>query len=165
MSQEFAPPVSLSSFGYSPICGLYVEINNTKYSRTSDATLRDLLNHPPAHQDESEEFYMAQLRHYGMEPQESIQAAKKTLLAAFQGDKGLAVPENMVQLEKDLAAESRDSNAAGKQESRKQTPLQKKPNGRETVKRRIDEAELLAGTHTSFQKKSKTNEVCFWKVQ
>lgn len=63
-----------------------------KYSRSSDGTLHDLLNHPPAHQGESEEFYMAQLRHHGMARQESIQAAKKTLLAAFQDVGGLAVP-------------------------------------------------------------------------
>lgn len=32
-----------------PICGLYVEINNMEYWRSRDGTLRDLLNHPPAH--------------------------------------------------------------------------------------------------------------------
>lgn len=160
-----AAPVSLASFFYSPICGLYVEINNTRYSRSSDCTLYDLLDLPPAHQDESTEFYLAQLQHYGMAPQESIQAAKKRLLAAFQGDGGLAVPKNILQLEKELVAEYRDNNAAGNEESRTQTPLQKKPNNGETKKRQRNEAESLAEMHAPSQKKSKLNEVCFWKIQ
>ena len=90
------------------------------------------------------------------------------MLAAFQGDEGLPKPENMLQLEKDLAAESRDIHAAGKQESRKQTPLQKKPNGRETEKRRIDEAELLAGMHAHSQRNPNPTRYAsgkFWEVQ
>ena len=80
-----------------PICGLYVEISHTKDWRSRDGTLHDLMLFtilsdapycidilirekngiqrwaiPPAHQDESEEFYSAQLLHYGLKPQTSL---------------------------------------------------------------------------------------------
>ena len=166
MSRKSGPPVSLPSFSYSPICDLYVEINDTKYSRCGDTTLYDLLNHPPVQQDESKEFYTAQLLHYGLKPQKSVQAAKKMLLAAFQDVGGLAVSENILQLEQELAAEYRDKNAAGKEgDSRKQKPLQKKSNGGETKKRGTNEAELLAAMYAPSHQKSKLNEVCFWEIQ
>ena len=69
---------------------------------------------PPKHQDETGHFYFAQLLHYGLKPVKAKAAAKQRLLDAFGSERTLRVPDNIVQLEKELKILYDYVNAQGK---------------------------------------------------
>lgn len=60
---------------------------------------------PRPHKDEPGHFYIAQLALYGLKPYKTKDAAKKHLLAAFNGGRTLAVAPHIVQLECELKEE------------------------------------------------------------
>ena len=81
---------------------------------------------------------------YGLQHFKSKPAAKKALLTALQGDGGLTVPENILKIERNLAAEYGVKNAAAEKEYQKQKLLGKERNEKERKKRQRDEEDLLA---------------------
>ncbi|KAK1221327.1 hypothetical protein PQX77_015874 [Marasmius sp. AFHP31] len=60
---------------------------------------------PAPHKDSPGWFYCAQLLHYGLKPLKTKAPAKKQLLAAFDKDGVLRVPDNILQIERELKAE------------------------------------------------------------
>ena len=176
MSREFAPPVSAPPFFYSLTSGLYVEIDRNRHSRSGSDRLYRLLTykdpgpvltkagkpkvHQPApHKDEPGHFYVAQLLLYGLQHLKSKPAAKKALLTALQGDGGLTVPENILKIERNLAAEYGVKNAAAEKEYQKQKLLEKERKEKERKKRQRDEEDLLAQIQAPSDKKSKSSKV------
>lgn len=176
MSREYASPVSSPPFFYSPTSGLYVEIDRNRHSRSNSDRLHRLLTykdsgpaltkagkpkvHQPApHKDEPGHFYIAQLLLYGLKPLKSKPAAKKALLTALQGAKGLTVPENIRKVERDLIAEYDVKNAAAEKERQAQKLLEKERREKELKKRRRDEDDMLAEIQGPSHKKPKSNKV------
>lgn len=157
----YASPVSSPPFKYTT-GDFWVEIEGQKYSRHDSTRLYDLLTYvdpgpaytkkgklrvrqPPPHVDETQNFYVAQLYHHGLEPQETKQAAKDALLAALRKHGSpLKVPENVRKIEKDLADEYRVKNAAAAEEYRQKKMRREEAERVQQKKRKREEEELLA---------------------
>jgi hypothetical protein len=117
------PPVSKDGFFYGSI-GFYVEIKKHRHTRSDPGSLyrrltfvppkRPVLTktgkvakrQPPPHKDSPGHFYIAQLKHYGLEEVDSKPEAKKRLLAAFDPlTKTLRVPDHILAIERELEDE------------------------------------------------------------
>ncbi|KAJ7172081.1 hypothetical protein C8R46DRAFT_946962 [Mycena filopes] len=121
--RDYAPPIQRDGF----VCNaydFYVQSGNRHVKlRRADATdLHALLTYtapppvltkagkvakrqPRPHEDESEEFYLAQVAHYGLKAVKTKDAAKRALLSAFGSKKTLAVPDRILALEKAMRQE------------------------------------------------------------
>lgn len=165
----------------------FVEIEHQRFTRHDARSLYHLLTYvdpgpaytkagklrvhqPPPYQDKSQNFYIAQLYHYGLEPRNSKQEAKNALLAAFKNGRSiLTVPESVRRVEKDLADEYRVKNAAAAEEHhRKQREYEEAERGRQKKRKREHEhllAEALGEDSEegspSSKKKPKLSEVSF----
>ena len=177
-----AAPVSIPPFRYTTN-DFYVEIDHHRHGRCSSSRLHDLLTHvdpgpaytkagklrvhqPAPHKDETQHFYEAQLRHYGLKPLKSKPAAKNALLAAFNGGKILTVPESILKIERKLAAEYKIKNEVAEKEYRQEKQRQKEAEEKERKKRKREENDLLAeildepsSTSARAQKKAKPSKV------
>ncbi|KAJ7766841.1 hypothetical protein B0H16DRAFT_1882834 [Mycena metata] len=133
--RSYAPPIRRDGFmcnGYD----FYVQAANSHLkSRRADATdLHALLTYtapppvltkagkvakrqPRPHEDQSEEFYLAQVAHHGLKAVKTKDAAKRALLSAFGSKKTLAVPDRILMLEKEMEK---------REEKRKEEEKQKK---------------------------------------
>lgn len=116
---NYASPVSSPPFKYTTD-NFWVEVEGQRYNRRDPTSLYQLLTYvdsgpaytkkgklrvrqPKPLVDETENFYLAQLLHYGLQPQKTKEAAKDALLAAFKNQKSpLTVPENVLEVERDL---------------------------------------------------------------
>ena len=122
----FASPVSRDGFFH---CGntFYVEVDGHRHTRAHPSSLHSLLTYTPPtgpaltkagkvakrqpgpHKDEPGHFYCAQLLHYGLKPLKTKEAAKRNLLAAFNGSTDLQVPAHILKLERELAEEHKQA--------------------------------------------------------
>ncbi|KAF7337992.1 hypothetical protein MVEN_02023100 [Mycena venus] len=85
--------------------------------RRADATRKVAKRQPLPHRDESEDFYLAQVAHYGLQSAKTKEAAKHALLTAFGARKTLDVPSRILQLEKDMREEYAAANKIAKANS------------------------------------------------
>ena len=130
-SRQFASPIHFPPFTYNRHSGL--EAN--RHARCASDCLHALLTYtdpgpaltkqgkprvqqPRPHRNESAGFYQAQLVHHGLKPLKTKGPAKNALLAAIQANNGtLAVPENILRLERDLAAQLGPRTAVARRET------------------------------------------------
>lgn len=180
---KYASPVSLPPFKYTTD-HLWVEIEGQRYDRHDSTSLYNLLTYvdpepaytkagklrvrqPKPHVDETQNFYLAQLYHYGLESRDTKQAAKDALLAALrtQGSP-LKVPESVRKIEKDLAEKYQVKNVAAEGEYRRAKIRREEAERAKEKKRKREEEQLLAETlgeaswaSASAQKKSKSGKV------
>ncbi|KAJ7461491.1 hypothetical protein FB451DRAFT_1371227 [Mycena latifolia] len=129
--QNYAPPIQRDGFSYHGT-NFYVQAASRRRIHRADASrLHALLTYtappplltkagkvakrqPRPHEDESEEFYAAQVVHYGLPPTTTKAAAKRALLAAFGGKTTLEVPARIVKLAEDMAKEYGAANKVAK---------------------------------------------------
>ncbi|KAJ7749581.1 hypothetical protein DFH07DRAFT_961728 [Mycena maculata] len=130
--QNYAPPISRDGFLYHGN-DFYVTGHGSRFHtrRADSAWLHSLLTYtapppvltkkgkvakrqPHPHEDESEEFYLAQLLHYGLPPATTKEAAKRALLGAFGSKKTLTVPAKVSKLEQSMDEEYRKANKVAK---------------------------------------------------
>lgn len=101
-------PISRNGFFYNGSI-FYVDVEGNQHTREDSKILHSILAfdagkknpQPLPPKDRPAHFYTAQLQHYGLKLIKSKPAAKKALLGAFDGKK-LAVPANILALEKNL---------------------------------------------------------------
>ncbi|KAF5366214.1 hypothetical protein D9758_005729 [Tetrapyrgos nigripes] len=156
------PPVSKDNFSCSGD-KFYVTMDGDCISRESSSSLYAFLTYTPptgpvlteegtprVHQprkyhDKPARFYCAQLLHYGLKSYKTKEAAKKHLLAAFDSNHQLAVPEKILQIEKELKAEYARANAVAEkayQEKKRQAEAEEADRRAQAMeKRRQAEAE------------------------
>ena len=182
MPIAYAPPVSSPPFFFYPPTGFYVVIGHTVYPQASSDRIHSLVTYndpgpvlnkagkpkkhqPPPHQDESTRFYMAQLQLYGLEPVNSKKAAKKALLAALQGPRGLCESDEVDTIHMDMCQEYREKDRAAEEEHIRQRRLErflrKEAKAEETKKRQREEAESGMQVQAPSSKKTKSNKVRF----
>jgi hypothetical protein len=118
---------------------------------------------PRPHEDESEEFYISQLAHYGLPPAKTKEAAKRALLSAFGTNKTLQVPPKILDLEKEMHKEYIEANKVAKAkylEEQKQEKI-KEEEKRNKRKRETDSAieKFLQEGNARPVKKGKTQAV------
>ena len=125
------------------------------------------MHQPKPHVDETQNFYVAQLYHYGLDPQETKQAAKDALLAALrtQGSP-LKVPESVRNIEKELADKYQVKNVAAEGEYRRKKMRREEKEMVQEKKRKREEEQLLSEAlgeaspaNASSRKKSKSSKV------
>ncbi|KAL8787206.1 MAG: hypothetical protein Q9213_002317 [Squamulea squamosa] len=156
--REYASPVSSTHFKYTSLSGLYGEVEGHRHGHCSSTDLYSLLTYkdpgpaytkagklkvhqPPKHKDETEHFYAA---------------AKKALLEAFNHPGlELPVPDDIRQVEEDLASQYSMKNAAAKKEYREKRSSQEAEKQKARNKRRHDEAALMAEFLGESSKKAK----------
>ncbi|KAI4259157.1 MAG: hypothetical protein L6R42_004716 [Xanthoria sp. 1 TBL-2021] len=162
MSYVSTPPVSSPPFSFDSHNGfhIYDKDRHQVYKRCEPKKLHDLLTYdeeaakytkagklrknPPRHTDETQHFYVAQLTHYGLKPTKSKQAAKSTLLAAYDSEEGLLVPKHILRLEKDLESEFRAKQAVLLEKKKIKEEKQREQDEKQRQKRKRDEDTLLA---------------------
>ncbi|TFK43970.1 hypothetical protein BDQ12DRAFT_731924 [Crucibulum laeve] len=131
--QIYAPAVSTGGFFYRGR-SFYVGVDGFQHGRADPADLHALLTYTPpppvltkagkvakrqpvnTHKEKEAHFYCAQLLHYGLKPLKTREPAKKKLLAAFEasGGKTLAVPPQILELEKTLKEQWKAANSMAK---------------------------------------------------
>ncbi|KAJ7112427.1 hypothetical protein C8R43DRAFT_1040722 [Mycena crocata] len=130
--QHYAEPIRRDGFLYYGN-DFYVTVqgSRSRMSRTDSTRLHSLLTYtapppvltkagkvakrqPRPHQDESEEFYLSQVAHYGLQPVKTKEAAKRALLSAFGSKKTLQVPAKILKLEEEMREEYRVANKVAK---------------------------------------------------
>jgi len=120
------------------------------------------VHQPPPSEDETPAFYEAQLVHYGLKPLKTRPAAKNALLVSFKAnDRTLTVPEGIVKLESDLAAQFEVKNAVARKKHHAQRKREREAEELKHKKRKRDEEELMAEFHETTSKKAKPNQVCY----
>ncbi|KAJ7047206.1 hypothetical protein C8F04DRAFT_1227273 [Mycena alexandri] len=127
--RSYAPPIRRDGF----VCigdDFYVQgrLNSRRANATDLHTLLTYTAPPPVltkagkvakrqprpHEDQSEEFYLAQVAHYGLKAVKTKDAAKRALLSAFGSKKTLAVPDRILKLEKEMREEYTAANKTAK---------------------------------------------------
>ncbi|KAL0069025.1 hypothetical protein AAF712_004019 [Marasmius tenuissimus] len=155
MDRHFVTPISRDGFSCIGNC-FYVEVEGNRVEREGSTRLHWLLTYtPPAgpvltkkgtvakrqpapHKDSPGWFYCAQLLHYGLKPLKTKAPAKKQLLAAFDKDGVLHVPENILQIERELKAEYQSANAAVQkkyEESQRKAQLEEEKKQQQALER------------------------------
>lgn len=183
MSYVTTPPVSPPPFSFDSRSGfhIYDKDRHQVYKRCEPKKLHDLLTYdeeaakytkagklrknPPRHTDETQHFYVAQLTHYGLKPTKSKQAAKSTLLAAYDSKEGLLVPKHILQMEEDLESEFRAKQAVLLEKKKIKEEKQREQDEKQRQKRKRDEGTLLAeieeaSKSSPSRKKQKSKPVC-----
>ncbi|KAI9870113.1 MAG: hypothetical protein M1830_004672, partial [Pleopsidium flavum] len=169
---EFAAPISSPPFTFSRSGGL--EVN--RYARCADSSLYDLLTYvdpgpvltkkgkprvhqPPPHKDETAAFYEAQLVHYGLKPLKTKPAAKNALLVSLEANnRTLTVPEGILKLERELAAQFEAKNAVARKEYHAQREREREAEELKRKKRKREEEDLIAEFRKPTSKKAKSNQ-------
>jgi hypothetical protein len=103
-----AQPVSRDGFFHDGT-SFWVEVEGNRHSRADTKSLRTLLNADAAtsstalpQKDKPTHFYVAQLKHYGLKHLKTKGPAKAALLEAINQKPKLAVPANILQIERSL---------------------------------------------------------------
>ena len=104
-----AQPVSRDGFFHDGTT-FWVEVDGNRHSRADTKSLRVLLNADSAasstaqvaQKDKPTHFYVAQLKHYGLKHLKTKGPAKAALLEALNQKPKLAVPANVLQIERSL---------------------------------------------------------------
>jgi hypothetical protein len=105
-----AQPVSRDGFFHDGT-SFWVEVEGNRHPRADSKSLRALLNADSAtlasstsqpQKDKPTHFYVAQLKHYGLKPLKTKGPAKAALLEALNQKPKLAVPANILQIERSL---------------------------------------------------------------
>lgn len=161
-----------------------MDIDGQRYDRHDSTSLYHLLTYvdpgpaytkkgklrvrqPKPHVDETQNFYVAQLYHYGLEPRETKEAAKEALLAALRTlGSPLKVPESVRKVEKDLADKYSVKNVAAAEDYRRKKLHREEEERVKEKKRKREEEQSLAEAlgedswaSASSQKKFKLSKV------
>ncbi|KAJ6490486.1 hypothetical protein DFH09DRAFT_1377362 [Mycena vulgaris] len=128
--QDYASPICREGFSCHG-ADFYVQASHFRIRRADPAHLHSLLTYTPPpplltkagkvakrqprpHEDESEEFYIAQVAHYGMQPVKTKEGAKQALLAAFGSKTTLEVPARIFKLRESMRKEYSEANKVAK---------------------------------------------------
>jgi hypothetical protein len=112
---------------------------------------------PPPHKDETEEFYVAQLMHYGLKPLKTKEAAKKALLAAFGPGNTLEVPPRILELKEKMRKEYSEANKIAKAKYLEDQKQEKLKEEEKRKKRKRETDAILENFTAQANKKGKTN--------
>ncbi|KAJ7685548.1 hypothetical protein DFH06DRAFT_1029285, partial [Mycena polygramma] len=150
--QHYAPPVRRDGFLFHGD-DFYVQSSGYRLRRADATRLHSLLTYtapppvltkagkvakrqPRPHEDESEEFYIAQLAHYGLQPAKTKEAAKRALLGAFGSKKTLSIPSKVLALEKEMCKEYKEANKLAKAKYQEEQKEEKKKEEEKRNKRK-----------------------------
>lgn len=169
--RAYAFPITRGDFSYYPGQGLSTNriprcasdrlYGLLTWTDTGPALRKDgkpKVHQPPKHRDETQDFYCAQCVLYGLKPLKTKPAAKKELLKALGTGKVIAVPQHLLDLEREMKAEYAVANVAAKEKYEQEKKVRAEAERNRQLKRKRAEDDLLKEIADAREKSSKRSK-------